>query len=389
MRRMILLLILLVFFAPAIALATDVGGIINTNTTWNLAGSPYLLISEVQIAEGVTLTIEPGVVVNTPGYYGGPGIGGKISIWGSLSAVGTGEANITFNGVHLQLRASNTTELIMQYTKYNGGKIDNVGVTGDEPRILVIRDSRLEDVDRMDFGNVVEGSFIERNIFNRCKTILIWTNETAGSQKLYIRNNYFLDPLDDVDWIKGGISIGGYSQLASELVIVAYNSFISTNKTALSVNLQPQDAQFTALNNYWNTTDTSVIDSMIYDRNDDLAIGGYVTYIPFLTEPHPDTPTLYGTDFSADVNTGEVPLTVNFTDLTKDGVTSWLWDFGDGSTSTEKNPRHTYTKPGSYSVSLTVTGPLGPEKETKVDFIMALERSKKAMPGIPLLLLDD
>ena len=388
MRRMILLLMLLIFFTPALVLATDVGGIINTDTTWNLAGSPYLITSEVQIAEGVTLTIEPGVVVNTPGYFGGSYTEGKISIWGSLKAIGTAEDNIIFNGVHLQLRDSNTTELVMQHTKYNGGLMNNVGVTGDEPRILVIRDSIFQDVDRTDFGNVIEGSFIERNIFKRCKTILIWTNQTAGSQKLYIRNNYFLDPLDAVDWIKGAISIGGYSELASEIVIVAYNSFINTNKIALSVNLQPQDAQFLALNNYWNTTDTSVIDSMIYDRNDDLAIGGYVTYIPFLTEPHPDTP-IYGTDFTADVNTGEVPLIVNFTDLTKDDVTSWSWDLGDGSTSTEKDPRHTYSRPGSYSVSLTVTGPVGPEEETKIDFIMALERSKKAMPWIPLLLLDD
>ena len=34
---------------------------------------------------------------------------------------------------------------------------------------------------------------------------------------------------------------------------------------------------------------------------------------------------------------------------------TWLWDFGDGSTSTEQNPVHTYTSPGNYTVTLTVT----------------------------------
>ncbi len=36
-------------------------------------------------------------------------------------------------------------------------------------------------------------------------------------------------------------------------------------------------------------------------------------------------------------------------------VVSWLWDFGDGSTSTQQNPTHIYTKPGIYTVTLTVT----------------------------------
>lgn len=51
-------------------------------------------------------------------------------------------------------------------------------------------------------------------------------------------------------------------------------------------------------------------------------------------------------------------LTVTFTDLSYDPdgtIVSWLWDFGDGNTSTQQNPIHTYAAPGSYSVSLTVT----------------------------------
>ncbi|NIM11614.1 MAG: PKD domain-containing protein, partial [Candidatus Aminicenantes bacterium] len=50
-------------------------------------------------------------------------------------------------------------------------------------------------------------------------------------------------------------------------------------------------------------------------------------------------------------------LTVNFTDTsTDDGtIVSWLWDFGDGNTSTEQNPTHTYAADGTYTVTLTVT----------------------------------
>jgi len=40
-------------------------------------------------------------------------------------------------------------------------------------------------------------------------------------------------------------------------------------------------------------------------------------------------------------------------------ATSFLWDFGDGTTSTQPNPAHTYSNDGAYNVTLTVTGPCG------------------------------
>lgn len=48
------------------------------------------------------------------------------------------------------------------------------------------------------------------------------------------------------------------------------------------------------------------------------------------------------------------PLTVQFQNTSANAI-SYSWDFGDGSTSTVANPSHTYTAPGSYTVSLTVT----------------------------------
>src|SRR3954469_22063809 len=51
---------------------------------------------------------------------------------------------------------------------------------------------------------------------------------------------------------------------------------------------------------------------------------------------------------------------VAFKDLSEGKITSWKWDFGDGTTSTEQNPTHTYTKPGeNYVVTLWVGGPDG------------------------------
>ena len=56
--------------------------------------------------------------------------------------------------------------------------------------------------------------------------------------------------------------------------------------------------------------------------------------------------------FSSDKEACLVPCTINFTNETKD-ATSYSWDFGDGNTSTQKNPSHTFTTEGTYTVELT------------------------------------
>ena len=53
------------------------------------------------------------------------------------------------------------------------------------------------------------------------------------------------------------------------------------------------------------------------------------------------------------------PLLVNFIDSSHSNITSWLWNFGDGNTSTIQNPSHVYSIPGSYTVTLIVTSASG------------------------------
>ena len=131
-------------------------------------------------------------------------------------------------------------------------------------------------------------------------------------------------------------------------------------------------------------TDTVVIDSMIYDKYDDLTISGNINYLPILTAPHPDTPPV--ASFTAYPIVGKAPLEVNFTDQSAVGIISWEWDFGDGSKSLEQNPSHTYANIATYAVSLTVTDILG-LKDTYSKTITL--RDKMAMPWIPFLLLDE
>jgi PKD repeat protein len=72
-----------------------------------------------------------------------------------------------------------------------------------------------------------------------------------------------------------------------------------------------------------------------------------------------------GADFSATPSSGTVPLTVAFTNSSLGSFASQLWSFGDGATSTAANPSHTYTNPGSFSVSLTVFGASGSNMLTR------------------------
>jgi PKD repeat protein len=89
-----------------------------------------------------------------------------------------------------------------------------------------------------------------------------------------------------------------------------------------------------------------------------------VNYISVTT-----TPPAPVADFSASPTSGTPPLTVNFTDLSSNGPTSWSWDFGDGAASTAQNPTHVYAAAGTYTVSLTATNGSGSNTATKVNYI--------------------
>jgi PKD repeat protein len=61
-------------------------------------------------------------------------------------------------------------------------------------------------------------------------------------------------------------------------------------------------------------------------------------------------------DFSASPTEGYRPLTVNFLNLSKGDIVTYLWNFGDGQESSQKDPVHKYTRKGTYSVVLKVFG---------------------------------
>ncbi|WP_245618902.1 PKD domain-containing protein [Methanogenium cariaci] len=91
--------------------------------------------------------------------------------------------------------------------------------------------------------------------------------------------------------------------------------------------------------------------------------------VQVLYEPQVTPPALPA-NFTADVTEGGVaPLTVTFTDRTTGGPEEWCWEFGDGTTSTEQHPVHTYMTAGTRTVCLTVKNACGCDTTVHEDYI--------------------
>ncbi len=91
-------------------------------------------------------------------------------------------------------------------------------------------------------------------------------------------------------------------------------------------------------------------------------------------------PTMYGgtstgptADFTGSPTSGDIQLTVQFTDSSTGSPTSWSWTFGDGGASTAQNPSYTYVAAGTYTVSLTVSNADGSDTLTRNGYITATE----------------
>ncbi|MBU2461897.1 right-handed parallel beta-helix repeat-containing protein, partial [bacterium] len=118
MRKAIFgILVVLGFLACKTAWAeTYVNGTLSTNTTWNMAGSPYIVTDTVYVANGVRLTIEPGVVVKFATET-------SLISYGTLSAVGTSIATITFTSSQTTATAGDWKGIKLSGSGANGSQI--------------------------------------------------------------------------------------------------------------------------------------------------------------------------------------------------------------------------------------------------------------------------
>jgi beta propeller repeat protein len=104
-------------------------------------------------------------------------------------------------------------------------------------------------------------------------------------------------------------------------------------------------------------------DRVVWQRFEDNGFNNIYLYTIGSALPCP------AADFTSDTTSGTSPLTVQFTDISTGSPGNWLWEFGDGITSTDQNPSHTYAADGTYSVSLTVGNTVGRDFTSAADAI--------------------
>ena len=76
-----------------------------------------------------------------------------------------------------------------------------------------------------------------------------------------------------------------------------------------------------------------------------------------------------GANFVASPTTTTIGTNIAFTDLSTGTPTTWLWDFGDGATSTMQHPSHPYAATGTYTVTLTITNGSGSSTFARTNYI--------------------
>ncbi|HOZ86949.1 MAG TPA: hypothetical protein PL029_04275, partial [Bacteroidia bacterium] len=125
--------IVLLFGAGVANSQTNVGGPIFSNTNWGIAGSPYNVTADVQVAAGVSLSIAPGVQINFLGDY-------EILIKGTIIANGTGALPVNFSG-----NTFDRAMLMFRSTNLSNSQLSHLIFTGPKPGLQLADEAEFSE----------------------------------------------------------------------------------------------------------------------------------------------------------------------------------------------------------------------------------------------------
>jgi hypothetical protein len=261
---------------------TQVGGILASNTTWTTANSPYTITSTIQIPDNINLAIEPGVTITIQSSDTT-----MFLINGVMQAHGNITDKIIFDGNgNSNFFKTNHTDAI--------GFVDlDYCIIRNGQSVFLFDNTSSFNLTNSELSNLSESSylwypsqdtFIEYNSFTNTAGIKIGTVDfSSGSLgAVYIRYNLFNS--------NQGFIINNYASYGSSKIMVNNNSFTNTGGIILEVEKTATTADMDASQNYWGTTNTTIIDSMIYDKNDNDSCSSFINYLPLLDAPEPETP---------------------------------------------------------------------------------------------------
>ncbi|MDY9926804.1 NosD domain-containing protein [Methanosarcina sp.] len=135
----------------------------------------------------------------------------------------------------------------------------------------------------------------------------------------------------------------------SNNTIIATMDIVGGSPTGLAVT--PDGKKVYVANS--NTSGNNIL-SVIDTSNDTVSATVNIEISPGGLAIIPDPESVFPVaNFSSNISEGFAPLSVQFTD-SSENATGRNWDFGDGATSNEQNPAHTYLSPGNYTACLIV-----------------------------------
>ena len=261
---------------------TEVGGIINSDRTWTEANSPYYVVDKLQIAEGATVTVEAGATIEgrTDAYNGT-----SIEIFGELVVNGANDSKSYFNDLSIHFIDGGFYGEF-NHAVMNGGEL-GIGEHAGSGEV-VVTNSLLRNVTYIKIWG--GDARFKRNIFYNSSAIdIVW----GDTKPVKIVNNLFYNTGSNLTGGGYYVETYGVNYAYSYELQVQYNTFASTDLYALRLPTQGYNSEMrSAEENYWSTIDESVIEDMIFDKNDDLNAAGEIDYTPYLDSPHPDTPSL-------------------------------------------------------------------------------------------------
>ena len=250
-----------------------VSGTVSTSQTWGQS-SPYITLNTgVTVNDGVTLTLEPGVVVKFESANAG------IYVRGTLNASGTPDNKIVFTS--------------LKDDSYGGDTNGDGGVTSPKPGdwgyLRCYGSGSNDGIGIFDHCIVRYGgnsSYYPANVYSHESNSFSFKNSVSEYSERNGIYSYSSNPIISNSTIRNSSSNGIYVTSTSTPYIRYTNMY---NNSLYNI-YNAQSSDITAPNNWWGTTDTDAINNSIYDHYDTPSYG-IVYYTPYLNAPAGTTDT--------------------------------------------------------------------------------------------------
>jgi PKD repeat protein len=154
-----------------------------------------------------------------------------------------------------------------------------------------------------------------------------------------------------------------------------FTIYYSGGSTTVTMNQTTNGQRWNSLGTYnFNKGNYSVVLTDAASSRNVVADGVKISHINNPAE-------IVQANFIAEPMSGPAPLDVEFDNISTGDTTDRTWNCGDGFTNTTRDDLdHTYTTPGTYTVTLTVSGPLGSSTKTKTGYITVLPSGQQSLP---------